>query len=91
MPGICRSDLQFFASESIKLDTSLDVSMLDHVVPHRVITFQFGYNTSCPRDKEKDVGDNLIEKIRKAGARIALVNNNFSFDRRSGKPGEMSG
>ena len=83
---------QFFASECIKPDTGLDVNMLDYLVPRPggVLAFQFGFNTSCPRDKEKDVWDYLIEKIRKAGARIAFVNNNFSFDRRSGKPGEMS-
>ncbi|CAE7544482.1 unnamed protein product, partial [Symbiodinium pilosum] len=75
---------QFFNFEAVE-----DINLLDFIVPKRggILVFQSGFNTRVPAHAEDLVWGTLIDKVRRAGAKIALISNAFSFDKATGKSG----
>jgi len=80
---------QFFNFEVVADTTSLCKDVLDVIVPKSggILIFQSGFNTRVPLHAEDVVWGTLSEKVERAGAKIALVSNGFSFDKASGKSG----
>lgn len=71
-----------------------DADMLDYIVPRAggVLAFQMGFNTrlSGSQEDQKAVWDSLLGKVSSVGAKLALINNSFSFTKGELKAGSIN-